>query len=127
MGRVIQTLPEGEPVWGVTSLDNHLYVLRGNKSSEHIEVYDIDSYRLLRCLTVLGGGTKTDIVACKHNRCAYVSDYSHNSVHRIALSDRTVTKWPVNDPPAGLSLTYTHGVLVSVSYTHLTLPTIYSV
>ena len=63
MGRVIQMLPEGEPVWGVTSLDNHLYVLCSNKSSEQIEVYDIDSYRLLRSLTVPGLGAGRDIVA----------------------------------------------------------------
>ena len=108
MGRVIQTLPEGKPVWGVTSLDNRLYVLRGNKSSEQIEVYNIDSYRFLRCLTVPRLGAKTDIVACEHNRCAYISDISHNSVHRVALSDDTVTHWPVNDRPIRLSLTHTH-------------------
>jgi len=118
VGRVIQTLPEGEPVWGVTSLDNHLYVLRENKSSEQIEVYDIDSYRLLRYLTVPELGIRRDIVACRHNRCAYISDWSHNSVHRVALSDATVTQWPVNDKPAGLSLTYTHGVLVTCWEVH---------
>ena len=100
---------------GVTSLDNHLYVLRGNKSLEQIEVYDIDSYRLLHCLTVLGLGNKgaDDIVACDHNRCAYISDYTQDSVHRVALSDATVTHWPVNNKPSALSLTYTHSVLVT--------------
>ena len=80
MGRVIQTLPEGEPVKGVTSLDNHLYVLRDKKSSKQIEVYDMDSYRLVRCLTVPKLGAKSDIVACRHNRCAYISDFTHDSV-----------------------------------------------
>jgi len=110
-------LPEGEPVEGVTSLDNRLYVLRGNKSSEQIEVYDIDSYR---CVTIIGHyltvprlGTAHDIVACGHNRCAYISDWSHSSVHRLALSNATMTHWPVNDRPVRLSLTRTHGVLVS--------------
>jgi len=115
---VIQTLPEGESVRGVTSLDNHLYVLRGNKSSEQIEVYEIDSYRLLRSLTVPGLGDRRDIVACAHNRCAYISDSSHKSVHRVALSDATVTHWPVHDRPAGLSLTYRHGVLVTCCWVH---------
>jgi len=110
--RVIQTLPAGEPVAGVTSLDNHLYVLRG-KSSEQIEVYDIDSYHLLHSLTVPGPVITDDIVACGHNRCAYISDCSHSSIHRVALSDTTVTHWPVDDRPARLSLTYTHGVLVT--------------
>jgi len=100
---------------GVTSLDNHLYVLRANKSSEQIEVYDIDSYGLLDYLTVPELGAGNDIVACGrgHNRCAYISDKPYKSVHRVALSDATVTHWPVNDEPAGLSLTRTHGVLVT--------------
>jgi len=110
---VIKTLPEGEPVKGVTSLDNRLYVLRGYKSSEQIEVYDIDSYRLLHSLTVPGLGNRSDIVACGHNRCAYISDFTHDSVHRIALSGTIVTHWPVNDRPIGLSLTCTHSVLVT--------------
>jgi len=111
---VIQTLPEGEPVDGVTSLDNHLYVLRGNKSSEQIEVYDIESYLLVNCLTVPGlGAVVRDIVACRNNRCAYISDWSRNSVRRVALPDATVKRWPVNDEPAGLSLTRRHGVLVT--------------
>ena len=37
----------------------------------------------------------------------------HKTVHRLALSDATVTQWPVNFEPAGLSLTVTHGVLVT--------------
>jgi len=110
---VIQTLPEGEPVKGVTSLDSRLYVLRGNKSSEQIEVYDIDSYSLVCSLTVPELVNIDDIVACGHNRCAYISDCSHYSIHRVALSDATVTHWPVHDKPAHLSLTYTHSVLVS--------------
>jgi len=34
VGRVIQTLTEGEPVFGVTSLENNLYVLRDKKLLE---------------------------------------------------------------------------------------------
>ena len=113
MGSVIQTLPKGEPVQGVTSLDNHLYVLRDSKSSEQIEVYDIDSYRLLHSLTVPGLGNVDDIVACKHSRCAYISDRSHSVVHAVALSDAALTHWLVNDTPYGLSLSHTHNVLVS--------------
>ena len=115
VGRVIQTLPEGESIYGVTSLENRLYLLRGNKSSEQIEVYDIDSYDLLRCLTVrnLVPRDIDDIVACGHNRCAYISDHSQSSVHRVALPDAVVTRWPVNDKPARLSLTATHSVLVT--------------
>jgi len=113
VGRVIQRLPQGEPVRGVTSLDNHLYVLRGGKSSEQVEVYDIDSYCLQRCLTVPGLGEAYDIVACAYNRCAYISDFAHKSIHKIALSGDTITQWPVNDKPSGLSLSLTYSVLVT--------------
>jgi len=128
VGREIQRLPQAETVSGVTSLDNHLYMLRGSKTSEQVEVYNIDSYRLQRYLTVPRLGTAYDIVACAHNRCAYISDSSHKSIHKIALSGDTlasgfrrwtrprcpgVTHWPVNDKPLGLSLSLTHGVLVT--------------
>jgi len=99
---------------GVTSLDNLLYVLRGQKSSEQIEVYDKDSYRLQRHLTVPGLTFAYDIVACPHNRCAYISNVSRNSIHRLALPDgASATNWPVNDEPACLSVTDTHNVLVT--------------
>ena len=48
-----------------------------------------------------------------HNRCAYVSNVYHDSIHKIALSGDTTTQWPVNDEPSGLSLSLTHGVLVT--------------
>ena len=113
VGCEIQRLALRQPVMGVTSLDNHLYVLRDNKSSEQVEVYDVNSYHFQRCLTVPGLRDANDIVACAHNRCAYISNSSHKSVHKIALSGDTTTQWPVNDKPNGLSLSLTHGVLVT--------------
>ena len=114
VGRVLQTLPEAELVFGATSLDNLLYVLRGLKSSEQIEVYDTDSHQLQRRITVPGLSIGYDIVACAHNRCAYISDYSENCIHRVGLPDGAhVTNWPVNDKPWFLSVTDTHAVLVT--------------
>jgi len=111
---VIQTLPEREPVLGVTSLENRLYVLRF-KASELVEVYDIDSSQLLHCLTVPGLGGIADIIACTYNRCAYIPDWLQQSVHRVALPgpDAAVTHWPVGDRPTCLSISVRHGVLVS--------------
>jgi len=114
VGRVVHTLPDGEPVWGVTSLHNLLYVLRRGKSSEQIEVYDKDSYRLERCITVPGLGSGTDMISCAHNRCAYVADITNSCIHRVGLPHGTdVTKWPVNDKPTCISVTGTHSVLVA--------------
>ena len=131
MERVIQTLPERELVRGMTSLDNRLYVLRANNTSEQVDVYDIDSSRLLHCLTVplrLRGLYYTliqshlprlrglrDIIACAYNRCAYISDCLQESVLRVALPgpDAAVTQWPVGDEHIRLSISVRHGVLVS--------------
>jgi len=113
VGHVLHTLPEGEPVWGVTSLDNLLYVLR-DKTSEQIEVYDMDSYRLQRCLTVPGLESTNDMTACAHNSCAYISDHSNDCIHRVGLPHGAdVAYWPVNHEPACLSVTDTHSVLVT--------------
>lgn len=116
MGCVLQTLPYGQWIAGVTLLDALLYVLREDRSSNQIEVYDTDSYRLQRCLTVPGlrsGSDSYDITACSRNRCAYISDHITSCVHRLALPDADVTQWPVNDKPASLSVTDAHCVLVT--------------
>ena len=120
VGRVIETLPEREPVRGVTSLDDRLYVLRDDRvtrprESQQVEVYDIESSQLLHCLTVPELGSADDIIACAYNRCAYICDWYLQSVHRVALPgpDAAVTQWPVGDTPARLSISVTHGVLVT--------------
>jgi len=116
VGRVIHTLPEGEPVFGVTSLDNHLFILRVKRLNQ-IEVYDIDSYRLQHYLSIPECRTVHDMVACGHNRCIYVADTSH--ILRVALPDGevkklVVKKWPVIDKSGQLSVTeITHNVLVT--------------
>ena len=71
VGIVLQTLPESDAVWGVTSLDNLLYVLR-HKTSEQIEVYDMHTDRILRRVTVPGLGRMLDMTACVHNVCIYI-------------------------------------------------------
>ena len=77
MGHLLLPLPEGEIVTGVTSVDNHVYVSHARSSEqEQVEVYDIITYRLLRCVTVPGLGNSDDIVACGHHHCAYISDQS---------------------------------------------------
>ena len=113
VGQVLHTLPEGKDVWGVTSLDNLLYVFR-NKSSQQISVYDTHSYRLQRRINVPTPGVMADMIACAYNYCLYISGGSDKCVRRVALRDVDVhvTKWPVNDVSGRLSVTDTHSVLV---------------
>jgi len=100
VGRVTHTLPEGEPVFGVTSLDNQFYLLRC-KPSEQIEVYDVDSYCLQHCLNVPRCGTVYDMVACGHNHCIYVADTSR--IHKVDLPGGAVRRWSVNEGSGLLS------------------------
>jgi len=107
VGHVLHSLPEGNAVWGVTSLDNRLYVLR-NKTSQQIEVYDTQSYRLLQRMTVPLLSTMNDMASCAHNRCLYIAD-AKASIHRVGLrivwlSRPDVKQWPVNDVPACISV-----------------------
>jgi len=113
-GCAIHTLPEGNAVWGVASLDNQLYVLR-DKTSHQITVYDTDFYRLQRRLNVPGLNSMHDMTVCAHNYCLYISDCDDDNryIHRASLSCDAVTKWPVYDKPACLSVTDTHSVLVT--------------
>jgi len=46
--QVVHTLPEGEPVMGVTSLDNEIFLLRP-KERDQVEVYDVITYCLHHC------------------------------------------------------------------------------
>lgn len=118
VGRVLHTLADGaESIDGVSLLNNFLYVLR-NKPSKQIEVYDKDSYCLQRCFTVDGLRNSTDIVVCAHYRCCYISDWTGECIHRLALADAGVTQWPVNDKPKCLSVTDRHSVLVTCSEVH---------
>jgi len=53
VGQVLHTLPEGESVWGVTSLADEVYVMRGKeRGTPQVDVYDVNNYRLQRRLTV---------------------------------------------------------------------------
>lgn len=114
VGFVVQTLPEAQRVLGVTSVGSLIYVLRGSKSSEQVEVYDTVSNDSLQSITIRALVSPNDIVACAHYRCAYISDGSNKCIHRVGLPNGAhVTKWPVNDKPARLSVTDTRAVLVT--------------
>jgi len=113
-GRVVKTLPGGKPIVGVTDDNDYVYVLRGCISNQ-IEIYDKICYKLQRKISVPGLGLARDIAACDINRCAYISDEDNRCVRRVVLRGGAVTYWPVNDQPAGLSVTETQSLLVTCS------------
>jgi len=112
VGQVVHTLPEGEPVWGVTSLTDEVYVLRGWKARDQVEVYDVITYRLQRSLSMPDASRITDMTSCEHYRCLYISDNITEYIHRLDVQG-TATRWAVNDKPVGLSVNAAHNVLVA--------------
>jgi len=114
VGQLVDSLPEGEPVRGVTLLAGELYLLR-RKERDHVEVYDVSSYRLLRSLTVPGIHRLTDMTSCEHNHCVYIGDYSGDDfsgcVCRLNVRG-TIIRWAVNGKPCGLSVNTAHNVIV---------------
>jgi len=111
VGQVVHTLPEGKPVQGLTSLADEVYVLRP-KECDQVEVYDVITYRLLRCLTVPNSGGANDMTSCEHYRYVYISVYTYKCIYRLDVQG-AVTRWAVNDVPAGLSVNAAHNVLVT--------------
>jgi len=112
VGQVVHTLPEGEPVYGVTSLADEVYVLR-RKERDQVEVYDVITYRLQRRLTVptdICG--VTDMTSCEHYCCVYIADHDVERIHRLDVQGYA-TQWAVGDIPGGLSVNAAHNVLVT--------------
>ena len=113
MGQVVHTLPQGPPVavCGITSLEDEIYVLT-DKECEEVEVYDVITYQLLRCLTVPDSRGFADITSCEHYRCVYIADYIIEYVYRLDAQG-AATQWPVNNEPAGLSVNKAHNVVIT--------------
>jgi len=117
VGQVVHTLPEGETVAGVTSLGDELFLLR-EKERDQIEVYDVITYRLRRCITVPYICGLVDMTSCAYFHCVYIADYIVTSIHRVDVYWGVTTHWAVNDMPDGLSVTKAHNVLVTCDVVH---------
>jgi len=111
VGQVVHTLPEGQEVCGVTSLAGEIHVLRP-KGRDQVEVYDVITYRLQRCLTVPNSRSFDDMTSCEHYCCIYISDWDVECIHRLDAQG-VATQWPVNDEPWGLSVNTNHNLVVT--------------
>ena len=114
MGQVVHPLPDGEPVYGVTLLDNEIFVLR-SKGRDQVEVYDVIAYSLQRRLTVPNSRGFIDMASCEHYHCLYIGDHIVECVHRLKVQG-AATRWRVNDRPAGLSVNAAHNVIVTCTF-----------
>jgi len=105
VGQVVHMLPEGQPVWGITSLAGEIYLLRP-KEVDQVEVYDVISYRLQRRLTVPDSKGFTDMTSCDYFHCVYISDHNAECIHRLDAHNvqGVATRWAVNNHPCFLSV-----------------------
>jgi len=108
---LVHTMSDGEPVAGVTSLGEEIYVLR-RKRVDAVEVYDVISYRLLRCLTVPNSRGFSDMTSCANLLCLYISDQWVECIHRLDLHGNA-EQWPVSDAPDCLSVNANHNLIVT--------------
>jgi len=105
-------MPEGRSVFGVTSLGEEIYLLRDKGGRDQVEVYDIISYHLQRCLTVPNALGFIDMTSCQHLLCLYISDDVAECIHRLDLQGNA-QQWPVNDQPTCLSVNAHHHLIVT--------------
>jgi len=108
---LVHTMSDGESVMGVTSLGEEIYLLRW-KRVDAVEVYDVISYRLLRCLTVPNACGFTDMTSCANLLCLYISDPGVDCIHRLDLHG-SAERWPVSDEPYCLSVNANHNLIVT--------------
>ena len=113
---VVQSLAEGDRVFGVTSLGEEIYVLRWKDDDRggtgEFEVYDVITYQLKRRLAVPNSREFSDVSSCEHYRCIYASDHIIKCVHRLEVQG-AATQWAVNNVPRALSVNAAHNVLVT--------------
>ena len=111
--QVIQTLSKSDDVRGVTLLNNELYVLR-DRQNDQVDVYSTADFTLLSHLSIQGvsGRDTRDIASCVLKQCIYISDNGMICIHRVGL-DSSVSKWPVNGSPRGLSVMRSSNLLVT--------------
>ena len=111
VSRVVHTVSEGKPVWGVTSLGEEIYLLREGVRDQ-VEVYDVISYRLQRRLSVPNARSFIDMTSCEHVVCLYISDGVVSCIHRLDVQGNA-QQWPLNDKPLGLSVNVDHNLIVT--------------
>ena len=106
-----------ECIRGIATTEYHVYIVR--YGSNHIEVYDKDNIAVRRQnIDVPEMSDAYSMTACQHYNCLYISD-SSAQIHRLQLSNRSVTKWSLKDISWGLSVTSNHNLLVSLYNTKI--------
>jgi DNA-binding beta-propeller fold protein YncE len=107
--KLVHSTKEDKPIHGVTTLNHEIYVRHGDAD---IRVYDTETFTAQRSLQIPSLGGVSDMTSCKRHQCVYISDQVKKVVHRVD-DKNTITQWPVDDVPGGLSVNSDHNVLVT--------------
>jgi len=113
---------QGKPIFGVTCLDNELYVLR--RRTADMEVYEVSSYKLIRRLAVSNLRNPLDVAACVQMKRVYVVDGldpsgkvfgvdAQQTSEDAAASSSSTSSWSVGEVAMNVSVTSTATVVVT--------------
>ena len=110
------SLAQGKAVWGMTIVDNKLYILRdGHGVYSYVDMYDAETLSRLaspRHFPRLRGAT--DITSSVRQMCLYVGDEAEKCVFKIGLIDGC-DRWSLGThKPWGISITFRDNVLVTL-------------
>ena len=110
------TLAQGRAVWGMTIVDNKLYILRDRYGADsYIDVYDAETFAHMqsaRHFPRFRGAT--DITASRHQMCLYVGDEVEKCVFKIGLVEGC-DRWSLeNHKPWCVSTTFRDNLLVTL-------------
>jgi DNA-binding beta-propeller fold protein YncE len=105
----------GSSIGAVTMLADSVFLVR--RDAKQIEVYETTTtsteLMLKRHIKLPDIGTQVyGLVACPTTNSLYISDWDNECIHRVKLTDDTVTKWAVGNQPAGLSRTRANNAIL---------------
>ena len=103
-----------QPIRGLTTLNSQLFIVR--KKSQRLHIHNTTNFTKTGYMIISTLISPRDLIACLHYNCVYISDYwfvkedttknyyrwneywsSRGYIHRVELSDRSVTRWSVNE------------------------------
>lgn len=103
---------ESRPIWGVTSLNNELYIV--TQGSSLVEVYDLVSLNFARRWDLKKLRDPQDITSCAKNKCLYVMDWDLAMILKVDPNGLLITEWSVPRGGGRLSVTRESNVLFTV-------------
>jgi len=113
VGVLTNVIPKNREISGITVLEDELFIIRSNQ--ERINVYSNSTFLPTRQLTIPGSKNLVAIVANEQNKSLYLSDQVLKSVYRFnPRQGKVIQKWPVGEECAGLSLTKSNNLLVTL-------------